>query len=43
VAKGECFIPFHFVEASANILTAANLDPISKIPEFKVSAVKVTK
>ncbi len=43
VAKGEVFIPFHFVEASANVLTAANLDPISKIPEFKVSAVKITK
>jgi len=43
VAKGVVFIPFHFVEASANVLTAANLDPIAKIPEFKVSAVKITK
>jgi len=43
VAKGEVFIPFHFVEASANVLTAANLDPIAKIPEFKVSAVRVSK
>ncbi|HLB24839.1 MAG TPA: formate dehydrogenase subunit alpha, partial [Nitrospirota bacterium] len=43
VAKGEVFIPFHFVEASANVLTAANVDPVAKIPEFKVSAVKVEK
>jgi len=43
VAKGEVFIPFHFVEASANVLTAANVDPLAKIPEFKVSAVKITK
>ncbi|MBI5189115.1 MAG: formate dehydrogenase subunit alpha, partial [Nitrospirae bacterium] len=43
VAEGEVFIPFHFAEASANVLTAANVDPIAKIPEFKVSAVKITK
>jgi formate dehydrogenase (NADP+) alpha subunit len=43
VAQGEVFIPFHFVEASANVLTAANLDPVAKIPEFKVSAVNVSK
>lgn len=38
---GTVFLPFHFVEASANKLTNAALDPISKIPEFKVCAVKV--
>lgn len=43
VAKGEVFIPFHFAEASANVLTAANVDPLAKIPEFKVSAVKIAK
>ena len=43
VARGEVFIPFHFVEASANVLTAANVDPQAKIPEFKVSAVRITK
>lgn len=32
---------FHFPEASANVLTNPALDPISKIPEFKVCAVKV--
>ncbi|MGA2192508.1 MAG: formate dehydrogenase subunit alpha, partial [Nitrospirota bacterium] len=43
VAAGEVFIPFHFAEASANVLTAANVDPLAKIPEFKVSAVKISK
>jgi formate dehydrogenase major subunit/formate dehydrogenase alpha subunit len=43
VAKGEVFIPFHFAEASANVLTAANVDPKAKIPEFKVSAVRIAK
>ncbi len=43
VARGEVFIPFHFAEASANVLTAANVDPLAKIPEFKVSAVKISK
>jgi formate dehydrogenase major subunit len=31
----------HFPNASANVLTHASLDPVSKIPEFKVTAVKV--
>ncbi|MDI6731226.1 MAG: formate dehydrogenase subunit alpha [Candidatus Margulisbacteria bacterium] len=35
------FIPFHFREAAANILTNDALDPKSKIPEFKVCAAKV--
>lgn len=39
--KGTVFIPFHFKEAAANILTSNNLDPISKIPELKVCAVKI--
>ncbi len=41
--KGLIFIPFHYAEAPANILTLAALDPIAKIPTFKVSAVKVEK
>jgi formate dehydrogenase major subunit len=32
---------FHFPEASANELTIAVLDPVSKILEYKVCAVKV--
>ena len=41
-AKGVVFIPFHFKEAAANALTSAKaLDPIAKIPAFKVSAVRI--
>jgi formate dehydrogenase alpha subunit len=43
VAKGSVFIPFHFAEAAANVLTNPVLDPIAKIPELKVCAVKVAK
>jgi predicted molibdopterin-dependent oxidoreductase YjgC len=38
---GSVFIPFHFFEVAANRLTHSELDPIGKIPEFKVCAVKV--
>jgi len=38
---GSIFIPFHFFEVAANRLTHSELDPIGKIPEFKVCAVKV--
>ena len=37
------FIPFHFVESAANVLTNPAFDPIAKIPEFKVCAVKIEK
>jgi formate dehydrogenase alpha subunit len=40
---GLVFMTFHFAESAANILTNPKLDPVSKIPEFKVSAVKVEK
>ena len=43
VAGGSIFAPFHFTEARANILTNPVLDPVSKIPEFKVCAVKLEK
>jgi len=43
IAKGVVFIPFHFAEAAANKLTAANLDPVAKIPEYKVCAVRLEK
>ncbi len=39
--KGMLFIPFHFREAAANILTNTALDPISKIPELKICAVRL--
>jgi predicted molibdopterin-dependent oxidoreductase YjgC len=38
---GSVFIPFHFFEVAANWLTHSELDPVGKIPEFKVCAVKV--
>ena len=41
VADGNVFIPFHFKEAAANILTNDALDPDGKIPEFKYCAVAV--
>jgi len=40
---GTIFIPFHFAEAAANVLTNAALDPVSKIPEFKVCAVRMER
>jgi len=43
VAENNIFIPFHFAEAAANRLTNDLLDPIAKIPEFKVSAVNIVK
>ncbi|MGX9352237.1 formate dehydrogenase subunit alpha [Shimia sp. W99] len=43
VAEDNVFLPFAYVEAAANILTNAALDPYGKIPEFKYSAVKVAK
>jgi formate dehydrogenase major subunit len=41
--SGTVFLPFHFATAAANRLTNSALDPVSKIPEFKVCAVKVSK
>ncbi|HEX7364835.1 MAG TPA: molybdopterin dinucleotide binding domain-containing protein, partial [Dehalococcoidia bacterium] len=35
------YMTFHFAESAANLLTNAALDPIAKIPEFKVCAVKI--
>jgi predicted molibdopterin-dependent oxidoreductase YjgC len=35
------FMTFHFKEAAANLLTVAALDPVAKIPEYKICAVKV--
>jgi len=43
VGKGVIFMPFHFAEAAANELTNSALDPVSKIPEFKVCAARIEK
>lgn len=41
--EGVVFMAFHFAEARANILTNDALDPIAKIPETKVCAVRIEK
>ncbi len=41
--RGTVFIPFHFAQSAANKLTNAALDPVSKIPEYKVCAVKLSR
>jgi len=43
VNRGVVFIPFHFAETAANVLTNSACDPVAKIPEYKVCAVKVEK
>ncbi len=41
--RGVAFVPFHFYESAVNKLTNSALDPISKIPEFKICAVRIEK
>ena len=41
VPPGMVFANFHFPESPANELTIAALDPVAKIPEYKICAVKV--
>lgn len=43
VPPGVVFIPFHYAEAAANILTSDALDPVCKIMEAKVCAVRIEK
>jgi formate dehydrogenase alpha subunit len=43
VPLGLVFMTFHFGESAANIVTNPKLDPVSKIPEFKVAAVRVER
>jgi formate dehydrogenase alpha subunit len=40
---GVVFIHFHYSEVAVNTLMHLTLDPVGKIPEFKVCAVKVEK
>ncbi len=40
---GLVYMNFHFTESPTNVLTINALDPISKTPELKVCAVKITK
>jgi len=41
VAPGSVFVPFHFREAAANVLTLDAIDPFGKIPGFKFCAVRL--
>ena len=41
IEPGWIFMPFHFCEGPANMLTNDALDPIAKIPELKVCAAKI--
>ncbi|HMA66184.1 MAG TPA: molybdopterin dinucleotide binding domain-containing protein, partial [Desulfosalsimonadaceae bacterium] len=44
LSPGSLFLPIHFGESAANLLTSSEaLDPLAKIPEFKVSAVHVAR
>ncbi|MBN2137479.1 MAG: formate dehydrogenase subunit alpha [Sedimentisphaerales bacterium] len=43
IGKGWIFMPFHFQEGPANMLTIDELDPTAKIPEYKVCAAAVRK
>lgn len=44
IKEGVVFTTFHFGEAAANHLTNSEaLDPVAKIPEFKVAAAKIEK
>lgn len=43
VVPGVVYVPMHFAECAANVLTDAKLDPVSKIPGYKVCGVKVSK
>lgn len=43
VPRGVLFVPFHFNEACANVLTGQALDPQSKIPEFKVTSARIRR
>ena len=41
--EGMVFIPFHFAEAAANVLTDNRLDARAKIPDYKVCGVRVSR
>ena len=43
IQEGVVFMSFHYKESAANLLTNDALDPLAKIPEFKVCAIKVSK
>ena len=42
-SPGVVSMTFHFAETPTNVLTHAALDPVAKIPETKVCAVRIQK
>jgi formate dehydrogenase major subunit len=40
---GVVFMTFHFAESPANMLTNPAIDPVAKIPEYKVCAVRIER
>jgi len=40
VNPGQAFMAFHWLDAPANLLTNPALDPVAKIPEYKVASVR---
>ena len=40
-APGQVFMPMHYREAAANLLTNPQLDPYARIASFKISAVRI--
>ena len=43
VSPGETWMPFHFPDGNANVLTNAALDKFARIPEYKVCAIRIEK
>jgi formate dehydrogenase major subunit len=43
IKKGVIFVPFHYADSPANMLTNPKLDAKAKIPEFKACAAKIIK
>ncbi len=41
--KGVLFMPFHYEDGPANLLTNSALDPEAEIPEYKVCAARIRK
>ncbi len=43
IPGGMIFMTFHFAESPANVLTGDAVDPVAKIPEYKISAVRLER
>ncbi|MEM4877963.1 MAG: molybdopterin dinucleotide binding domain-containing protein, partial [Thermoplasmata archaeon] len=43
VVKGVLFMPFHYYESPVNKITNPNIDPVARIPELKVTPVKIRR